>query len=776
MTIYAKSGSTPTVFTESEYSLCCTLLSTTDERGKSTFYTYDDAKRVTDVRTSIQSTSETLVHYEYDCFGNVATVTTYSDASTDRTTSYTYDKNNRVVRIDYPEVDVQQGQNPLASEYFGYNAVGNLLGKRVGVSGANKTSLYKYDDLNRLTDVYYVEDHTGSLSSPTYPTGDGNVHYTYVGGSRLRETMTDEHSIRPTRYTYDLQDRLLTYKPATPRTLGQDEESDTDVRKIGYAYNNLGQKTQMKLTVDDGAPAALEVNYLYYANGWLKEVKKGASSVAAYTYDAVGNRDRVDLGNPTYTTYTYDDTNLDSRYLVDEIGHYGSDDQLLMDYAITYDSRDASGNPTSITDWDNPAGRIYTYDDNNRLASADGTDYDYDWVGNKLRYPPPSPDAMTYDKTDKLVTWPSEHQYTYYPTGSLYQQKSSDGNTVQKIYSYTGANLLSQVVHGDDAQTDPKSTMAWDADGNRVSFTSSEDSTTAEFVYDTTAGIPAVVEEITPADGSFYYIREPGGELIARGAWVEESFVVQHYYSFDELGSTQLITDAAGDMTDVYLYDAWGNTYHIYGSADQPYQYVGRLGYYTHYQDENLDLLQLGVRFYDPETGRFTQTDPADDGLNRYAYASDDPLGQIDPYGLACTPIERAVRDGSTSLLPSPTFVKRLPTEYSWTQVGYEATWGIGWGIDDSMVGCNCIWQRTFREVGLWKRLQPMKQKVSCQDWSPCGYGKSYTKWRSFVLPVFYPQRGNWSLLPRLSLEDTVQTPGYLITTSTGEDCVCGMP
>ena len=76
----------------------------------------------------------------------------------------------------------------------------------------------------------------------------------------------------------------------------------------------------------------------------------------------------------------------------------------------------------------------YTYDSNNRLESADGTDYDYDWVGNRLRYPPPSPSAMVYDATDKLVSWPSTHQYTYYPTGSLYQQKSADGNTVQKIY------------------------------------------------------------------------------------------------------------------------------------------------------------------------------------------------------------------------------------------------------------------------------------------------------------------------------------------------------
>ena len=69
-------------------------------------------------------------------------------------------------------------------------------------------------------------------------------------------------------------------------------------------------------------------------------------------------------------------------------------------------------------------------------------------------------------------------------------------------------------------------------------------------------------------------------------------------------------TDDSGDATDTYVYDAWGNLIDRSGVTAQPYLYVGQLGYYTHYQDSNVsDLLQLGVRFYEPEARRFTQRD-----------------------------------------------------------------------------------------------------------------------------------------------------------------------
>jgi len=87
-------------------------------------------------------------------------------------------------------------------------------------------------------------------------------------------------------------------------------------------------------------------------------------------------------------------------------------------------------------------------------------------------------------------------------------------------------------------------------------------------------------------------------------------------------------------VTDSYAYDAWGNLIDRTGDTEQPYQYVGRLGYYTHYQAPTFNLLQLGVRFYDPEIGRFTQRDPIKSGLDWYAYVEDAPTVWSDPSGL----------------------------------------------------------------------------------------------------------------------------------------------
>jgi len=111
---------------------------------------------------------------------------------------------------------------------------------------------------------------------------------------------------------------------------------------------------------------------------------------------------------------------------------------------------------------------------------------------------------------------------------------------------------------------------------------------------------------------------------------------VAQYYYFDGLGSTVMMTQGLSTITDRYDYDAWGNEYPIMVSTlDNPYRYVGQLGYYTHWMDSSLtDLLHLGVRFYEPGVGRFSQVDPAGEGWNWYVYLDGRPTVGADPDGL----------------------------------------------------------------------------------------------------------------------------------------------
>ncbi len=347
----------------------------------------------------------------------------------------------------------------------------------------------------------------------------------------------------------------------------------------------------------------------YFANGWLKDVEKGEDTIASYTYDSSGNRTRVDFGNGTYQTFDYDS---DPRYRLASIDYaYGCDGDEDIEVRGTLDlTRDNAGNPLT---WGNDDyKKTYTYDDNNRLATAalpgnSTASYTYDWVGNRLGT------GFTYNAADQMTASPGK-SYTYDDNGNML--------TGTMAFSYSPTNLVTEA--GSTA-------MAWDSMGNRVSFTTSV-SATYQFVYDPSAGIPAVVEEVTPG-GSVYYVREPSGALIARITGTGENQVTT-YYHFDELGSTLFLTGLGGILTDKYTYDAWGNVTSWVGETQQPYQFVGQLGYYTHYQESGFKLMQLGLRLYDPEMGRFMQRDVAEDARNSYGYVRNVPTLLRDPSGL----------------------------------------------------------------------------------------------------------------------------------------------
>ena len=77
------------------------------------------------------------------------------------------------------------------------------------------------------------------------------------------------------------------------------------------------------------------------------------------------------------------------------------------------------------------------------------------------------------------------------------------------------------------------------------------------------------------------------------------------WYHADHLGSTRLLTDAAGAVTATYAYDPYGTLTAATGAAmTQPLRYAGE------YTDAESGLLYLRARYYDPATGQSSIATP----------------------------------------------------------------------------------------------------------------------------------------------------------------------
>lgn len=102
------------------------------------------------------------------------------------------------------------------------------------------------------------------------------------------------------------------------------------------------------------------------------------------------------------------------------------------------------------------------------------------------------------------------------------------------------------------------------------------------------------------------------------------------YRITDHLGSTRVTLDRLGSVVSRVNYDPFGSERVIAGVAPQ-------LGFTGREKDRETSLLDMGVRKYSTETGRFMSVDPAWEmfrSLNPYQYSQLDPLRRIDPTGM----------------------------------------------------------------------------------------------------------------------------------------------
>ena len=119
-----------------------------------------------------------------------------------------------------------------------------------------------------------------------------------------------------------------------------------------------------------------------------------------------------------------------------------------------------------------------------------------------------------------------------------------------------------------------------------------------------------------------------GAELISLSRPGEK-----YYYLHDGHGSVRALSDADGQVTDTYIYDAFGNLLSKTGTTANDFLYTGEQ------YDINTGFYYLRARYMNPATGTFTSPDayagtifdPV--SLHKYLYANANPVMNRDPSG-----------------------------------------------------------------------------------------------------------------------------------------------
>lgn len=158
-------------------------------------------------------------------------------------------------------------------------------------------------------------------------------------------------------------------------------------------------------------------------------------------------------------------------------------------------------------------------------------------------------------------------------------------------------------------------------------------------------------ERVTMIEGGQTTFRErftlPSGEVVTYTNGDADSREEEFLFT-DALGSVSAVTNALGGVVQRYQYDAWGRPRSVtdWKSMDllaweglKRENTATHQGFTSHKMLDEISLIHMGGRVYDPKIGRFMSADPVveslarADSFNRYAYVLNSPLNFTDPSG-----------------------------------------------------------------------------------------------------------------------------------------------
>ncbi len=571
--------------------------------------------------------------YDYDPFGNLISV---KDAAGNVTTN-DYDIRGRKISMDDPDMGYWT---------YDYNALGELISQ---TDAKSQETTMDYDLLGRM--ITRVDDKNGTNEATStwlydYDPNATPTAETYADGQAA-------HSIGKLIEVNSAEGKTETY---TFDSLGRAVASTTTIDSVSYTtsqtYDLDGRLNSVVYPASTHHSTGLEVFNTYNLQGYLETVTDLTTDYwTADSQNAEGQLTQFTFGNGVTTNQGYDSE-------TGRISAIGTSTPLgvnnVQDLTFTFD---AIGNLTQRADLAQTLTEDIGYDVLNRMTSStldDGTTitakaYTYNAIGNlksktgigtyTYGASAGSPDAGPHAVTSVIDSNSVNHDFVYDLNGnqtSGYNFTDSQART-QTWNSYNKVKTITQGT----------TILTFSYGANRARF-KQVNSSGKDTIY-----IGSLYEKETQSGVTTHnhYIKA-GGSTIALYKSKSDSTEELRYMHRDHIGSVTAITDEANVIVEQLSYDPHGKRRQMTweDAFVQLTSFETTRGFTDHEMLDDVGLIHMGGRVYDPDLGRFISADPFiqeplnSQSLNRYSYVLNNPLSFTDPSGYFFSSIFKAIK------------------------------------------------------------------------------------------------------------------------------------
>ena len=570
-----------------------------DARGRVVRKTYADGSHVDyaydgDGRPVSRTSSRGIVSTRtYDAAGRPLSLS-FSDGTPSQ--SYAYDRGGRLVSV----------TDGAGTRSLSYDSAGNLLsegmphvpgkavartydeqGRRTGLAlGADLSAAYAYDGLGRLSSVVCGED---AIAFDSRPHGGEAARHWIRNGNEAAAVVTE----------YDAWDSIAAISFGPP---------EGEAFSLGYDYDGLGRRTQA--TLPDGSSWRYTYDRLSQVTSGEKRDASGEPAENGsfrYAYDGAGNRTLSQDGAP----------NAIRRYGANALNQYTS---IAGTGHVPLRGRTDENARVVVTATVDGHSQIYVPSRNGQEFSVDiPLDNSQGEVTATIQVDALKPDPSGTGDLHRRLTG----EYTLPAATPQTLAYDADGNLLAGdgwAYAWNGEDRLAS------AEKDTlRLEFAYDYLGRRFEKKTYENGVLVKhrlFAYD---GFQPVAEYDALDDHALLhtFLWQPGEErtpLLLDG---------NRLYVTDANRNVVALLDPAGEATDTYLYDPFGNVAHT-GTSPNPIQFSSEIF------DQETGLVYYNYRYYNPKWGRWTKRDPMGEqgGVNLYAFVRNRTLDSVDTLGL----------------------------------------------------------------------------------------------------------------------------------------------